>query len=297
MTFATRIILIVTLMFPIAGGVSAQQTTPVATNAETSTVTETTGPAPVSEALSSYEIRNQFNSRIRQNPPELAMILALDPSLLSNQAFLAEYPELARFVADHPEVRRNPRFYLAEFEIPGSGDGVLSDSFEALAIFATFALIAFALAWFVRTVIEQKRWTRLSRTQSEVHNKILDRFGTNEELLEYIRSPAGTKFLESAPIPLRAEQATQNAPLSRILWSIQLGVVVVAGGLGMLLVSGRFKAPTGQDLFAMGVIAISVGAGFIVSAVVSIFLSQRLGLWRGHGAAPINPLEDVRLVK
>ncbi|HJX29810.1 MAG TPA: hypothetical protein VJ885_18055 [Thermoanaerobaculia bacterium] len=39
-----------------------------------------------------------------------------------------------------------------------------------------------------------------------MHNKILDRFNTTEQLLEYIRTPAGSKFLESAPIPLHVER-------------------------------------------------------------------------------------------
>ena len=43
-----------------------------------------------------------------------------------------------------------------------------------------------ALAWLIRTLIEQRRWKQLSRTQSDVHNKILDRFNTTEQLLEYI---------------------------------------------------------------------------------------------------------------
>ena len=121
------------------------------------------------------------------------------------------------------------------------------------------------------------RWRQLSRTQSEVHNKILDRFGTSSELLEYVRSPAGTKFLESAPIPVRAEeQPRPSAPQSRVMLSIQVGVVVTAAAVGMLLVSLRLDE--GADgLFALGAIGFCLGAGFIASALISLFLSRRLG--------------------
>jgi hypothetical protein len=281
MTLATRTILILTLMVTITGTLPAQQTTSTSgTSAETSTAPAELTTAPATE-MSSDEIRNQFSNLLRQTPYEVATILALDPALISNEEFLAVYPQLARFVEQHPEIRHNPRFYLADFAHRRGEKGALEDSFESLIILGIFTLIAFALAWFVRTVIEQKRWNRLAQTQSEVHNKILDRFGSSEEVLAYIKTPAGTRFLESAPIPLHTERPTSNPPLTRVILSIQAGVIVAAAALGMLLVSGRFEGESGQSLFAMGMIAFCIGGGFIVSAGVSLFLTRRLGLWQG----------------
>jgi hypothetical protein len=260
---------------------------PAATAAEAPPAAEAASAAaePGRANPSSIETRSELSRILRQHPPELATILVLDPTLLSNEAFLAGYPEIARYVAANPEVRRNPRFYLAEFQErrPQSG---LDEIAEMLVIFATFALIALALGWFVRTLIEQKRWSRLSRTQSEVHNKILDRFGSSEELLEYVKTPAGRSFLESAPIPLHAERPAANlsAPLSRVLWSIQIGVVVAVAALGMLLVSARFEEETAQGLFALGAIGVALGLGFVAAAAVSLLLSRRLGLWPAPSA-------------
>jgi hypothetical protein len=268
-------------------------TAPATTTAAAATTTATTQPSTEGEPAeerSSYEIRNMFSSRVRDYPPELAKLIALDPSLLSNDAFLAGYPNIARFVSENPEIRQNPRFYLADFRIPGERESVFDKVFEALMIFATFVFIAFALAWLVRTVIEQKRWNRLSRTQSEVHSKILDRFSSSEELLTYVRTPAGSKFLESAPIPLHADAAPQNVSLTRVLWSIQVGIVIAAGAIGMLIVSGRLDKDDAQALFAMGTIAFCVGGGFVASAVVSMIMSRRLGLWQGR-PTPADALE------
>lgn len=274
------------LILSLPAGASAQEevVTPRAESAaeipESREATPETGSTPAGEAeVSNYEFRNRFTRLLLQHPRELATILALDPRLLSNEAFLAGYPDLARFVAEHPEVRQDPSFYLVEFRHRRSGGNPLGELLEGFLIFGVFLLIALALAWLVRTIIEQKRWNRLSRTQSEVHNKILDRFGTSEELLEYVRTPAGTRFLESAPIPLHADRASQNPPLTRVLWSIQIGVVVAAAGLGMLLVSGQVGEENAHALLALGVIGLSVGAGFVASAAASLFLSRRLGLW------------------
>lgn len=285
-----------------ASAAAADQTTATAADEaaiSTTTASTETATAPADLAAEpqkdSYETRNQFSNILRRLPHEVATILVLDPTLLSNEEFVGGYPEIAQFLSDHPTVRRNPRFYLAEFRGRDRDRGSMGEFLEGLMIFSTFTLIAFALAWLVRTIVEQKRWNRLSRTQSEVHNKILDRFGSSEELLTYIKTPAGEKFLESAPIPLHADQAVQRTPMGRILWSVQLGVVVAVASLGLLLVSFRYEAETAQDLFAIGVIAFCVGAGFIGSAVVSLGLSRRLGLWQGSGAANgIDESGDVR---
>jgi hypothetical protein len=294
MNIAARI-LILLLLLTVAQSLAAQETTATTTadTASTAAPAETTTDVPEGRrSLTSMEVRHEFSNLVRESPTELAKILVLEPTLLSNEAFLAGYPELARFVARHPEIRNHPRFYLGDFQFLAERRG--PDFIEPLMVFAGFALFTFALGWLVRTYIEQKRWSRLSRTQSEVHTKILDRFGTTAELLEYVRTPAGTKFLESAPIPLHDSPPARNVPASRVLWSIQVGVIVAAGAIGMLIVSGRF-GEDGQGLFAMGVIGICIGAGFIGSAIVSLLLSRRLGIWQGANAP--DSIEDPGLVK
>ena len=299
MTLLTRMTLILTLLLPAAGVLFAQETatTQTTTTAEAATTSgdpEEVEAARVEKATDeavrqgSYETRTRFGALLRNHPNELAMILALDPSLLANDKFLGTYPEVERFVTEHPEVRRSPRFFMSEFPVPGQGRHTMADDLlQGLLIFSIFAFIAFVLAWLVRTTIEQKRWNRLSRTQSEVHNKILDRFSSTPELLEYVRSPAGTKFLESAPIPLHSSGTpVQNAPMTRIMWSIQVGVVVMAAALGLLLVSLRFSGETSQGFFAIGAIVFCIGGGFIASALVSMALSRRLGLSQSSPESP-----------
>ena len=285
------LLLVLTFTFAAARGAFAQETAPSAASSAPTTATGVdVAAAPATPARSSHEVRSDFGNLLRQSPNELATILALDPTLLSNDAFLAGYPELSRFVAEHPEVRRNPRFFLSEFS---PSEGGFENTLEPFLIFATFAVIAFAISWLIRTLIDHRRWSRLARTQSEVHNKILERFGTSDALLEYMRSPAGARFLESAPIPVHAVQPGQGGAIGRALASIQLGLIIAAGAIGMLFVSGRFDTETAQGFYALGVIGLCIGGGFIVSAVVSIVLSRRLGLWQGPVAAPASEAEDA----
>lgn len=268
MPLITRTILILTLMLAMAGAAFAQPAPATTTSA-----------APAPRLEEAQQVREQFLRLLGQHPPEVTPILVLDPTLLSNEPFLARYPELAQFVAAHPEIRRNPHYYLQELWNPMAGRHRSSwqEVMDAIGTGFVISLIAFVLIWLVRTIIEQRRWSRLSRTQAEVHNKILDRFGSTEELLAYVKSPAGSKFLESAPIPLYVDSVGRSTPMPRVLVSIQIGLIVAAAGLGMLLVSGRFDPETARGFYAMGTIAACVGGGFILSAIVSIALSRRLG--------------------
>lgn len=270
--------------------------TPITDEAETEAETETEAAGTSAEEAESpsmgrhYEVREQFTRVLEQHPDELWMVLKLDPALLTNDTFMSGYPEVQEFLARHPEIHRNPRFYLSRFNSPAQERSVLGDIFEILAVIGGIGLSVVALGWLIRTVIEQKRWKQLSRTQSEVHNKILDRFSTNEQLLEYIRTPAGGKFLESAPIPLHVERQPSGRTstlATRIVWSVQLGVVIAIAGLGMLLLSAVFEKDASQGLFALGAIALCLGAGFIASAFVSLKLSRRLGLWEDGGTEPV----------
>ena len=108
---------------------------------------------------------------------------------------------------------------------------------EGFTIGAVILAIASpASIWLIKTLVDHRRWSRLSKIQTEVHNKVLDRMQSNEDLLAYIQTPAGKRFLESAPIPIESPRSI-GAPLGRILWSAQAGAVLTVLGLGIALVS------------------------------------------------------------
>jgi hypothetical protein len=126
--------------------------------------------------------------------------------------------------------------------------------------------------------MDYRRWLRLSKIQVDVHGKLMDRLSSNEDLLAYMQSSAGRRFLEAAPIPVDPGSRALTAPVGRILWSAQAGIVLMLGGFGLQLVSRRVVEEFAQGLYVMGVVATALGLGFVLSAVVAYFLSKRLGL-------------------
>jgi hypothetical protein len=235
--------------------------------------------------------RDQLTELLGHYPPSLKNVLALDPALLDNQSYLEPYPALVSFLSAHPEIARNPSFFVSENA--GISDArdhssrvmdLWRDIITDLGAIAGFGMAIALLAWLIRTLVDYRRWNRLAKVQTDVHNKLLDRFTANEDLLAYIQSPAGSKFLESSPILLDAAPRSVGAPLGRILWSVQGGVVLLAGGIGLQVISGRVADDASQPLHALGVLGIALGLGFLVSAIISFVISQRLGL-----IAPLRP--------
>jgi hypothetical protein len=243
--------------------------------------------------------REELRQLLQRYPPALRGVLGLDPSLVSNPAYLAPYPALLSFLNAHPEIARNPSFYVGggrnPYEpgyIPDHAQDVMNmwrSVLDGLAGFGVAAMVIGLLVWLIRTMTDYRRWNRLAKVQTDAHTKILDRFTANEDLLAYIQSPAGAKFLESSPITLDAGPRSVGAPLGRILWSVQAGLVLAALGIGLQVVSGRVTDDVSQPLNALGVLAIAVGLGFVISAIISFVISRRLGLIEKQAARPDSP--------
>jgi hypothetical protein len=232
------------------------------------------------------DTRQAFRAVLDRYSPSVGRVLALDPLLLQNPGYLEPYPDIRAFLAQHPEVGRDVSFYLAgyaqSYNRPLDHDSQVmrmwNDLFAGLAVLTIICLVTGTLVWLIKTLIDYRRWSRLSKVQTDAHNKLLDRFSANEELLSYIATPSGRRFLESAPIMLDTSAASIGVPAKRILWAVEIGVVLACGA-GGLLVARRF-VPTeiGQGLSVVGVVVAALGLGFIVAALASYFISRRLGV-------------------
>jgi hypothetical protein len=242
--------------------------------------------SPADEDQNAERTRQQLEQLFQKYPPSVARVFKLDPSLMSNPSYLAPYPGLTTFLAQHPDITRNPGYFLENIENPNTfyNDPRRRDREEMLAIlagvgvFIAFLVVISVLTWLIRLAVTHRRWNRLSKVHFETHTKLLDRFTSNDELLAYIQTPAGRRFLESAPIPMQDPQRVMAAPLSRILWSVQAGIVLLVVGFGFLQVSRQFNEEPAHLFSVAGILSLAFGAGFIVSALAAYGLSRKLGL-------------------
>ena len=233
-------------------------------------------------------VQTELRRLLNEHPPSLRVVLQADPSLIDRADYLAPYPRLAAFLKQHPEIARNPGFFFGQSDYgwyfrertpQERASEALQAVLAGVAAFTVAMAVLFVVGSLVRQAFGYRRWLRQSRVQTDVHTKILDRLQSNEELLAYIQTPAGQRFLELGPSPKREpEPRAIGAPLGRILWSVQAGVMLLALGIGFWLVQRNAVEELAPAFGAMGTIAAVLGAGAICASATSYVLSARLGL-------------------
>jgi hypothetical protein len=242
--------------------------------------------------------------------PTLADVVASDPSLLADQQYVAKInPELAAFLQQHPEIGRNPSFWLfSELRSPqqrpydvlepkrgfvpardtrsGGFDRVMNN----VAPMIVMVVLLIALAWIIRTLVESRRWTKVFTLQSEVHGKLIDRFASNQELLGYMETDAGRRFLEAAPIVTQPDSRRMPNLVSRIVATLQIGLVLMLLGAGLVTLRGSV-GDAETTMLVLGVIALMPGIALIMSAGILWLLGKRLNL---VGVQPVQNEMDLR---
>ncbi len=279
--------------------------------AQPRTATPAPSPAPVASTAPAPNERDVAATqteliRLLRLSPTLTTVVSHDPSLLSNTDYVAHNnPQLAAFLTAHPEVARNPEFYL--FSHLKHEDGQPDEALERAVWPDVYRsqgpssplehmwgdivpLIAFgfgltAIFVLARMFVENRRWSRIFKLQSDVHGKLIDKFTSNQELAAYMETEAGRKFLEAAPIPVGIEQDRRvPSAVARVLTPLQAGIVMVLLGIGLL--SLRHAGPDmDTPMLFFGTVVLMPGIGFIISAGVSWLLAAKLGLMPAETAA------------
>lgn len=115
-------------------------------------------------------------------------------------------------------------------------------------------------------------WRR-SKHKFDLHNKLLDKFSSAQELNGFLSSQGGSKFLDFLTIgSLR--------PKEKILSSISKGVIFLFLGIAIFFIgpfmSQRVEESNGVQAF--GILSMVLGAGFLVSTFISYKLSKKWGI-------------------
>ncbi|MBI2213794.1 MAG: hypothetical protein HYU52_09115 [Acidobacteria bacterium] len=284
-----RILMLAAVIAAFAA-VTAAQPTGTAPNSTTSSkaATEsvtTRSETETSDSFDSRSTRDHFSALLDRHPHEVGVMLKLDPTLFRNEAWIAAYPALRDFIAAHPEVPQNPSYYLERVYVPGDDAPepaalrMTRNMIEGVQVFVVMLTFLGAAIWLIKTLLEHRRWSRVSRVQTEIYNKLLDRFTSHEDLMRYVQSEAGKNFIQSAISPISTGTAAQlSAPIGRILWSAQAGIVLVMIGVGLQFVSGRLHPDAAGAVSTFGILALCAGLGFTLSAFVAWVVSRRLGI-------------------
>ena len=247
-----------------------------------------TAPGPAQEIRvlrqDAEDVREQLRAILVTYPRAVGEVLRRDPSLMGRPDYMSTYPQLTQFLAQYPEIARNVEFY---FEGYGQWGREVDPEYEALGVLLAgmafllgFGALLTVLTWLVRAVIQHRRWVKASQVQADVHSKLMDRMTSNDELLAYIQSPAGRKFLEAAPIQPEAESPALGAPVGPIIWSMMAGIVLSTVGAGFRAAGSSIGEEVQRGFNAIGIIVLSLGVGFVLASLMAYLVSSRLGLFQ-----------------
>jgi hypothetical protein len=275
---------------------------------------------PMAGPMSEQELQATQEQLLQllRTSPTLTTVVAHDPSLLSDQEYvIRNNPQLAQFLVQHPDIARNPEYFLfTNLNVPGGrrtqaleravwpefGGGPPAGPSRAREVVEPFAaLLAWACflgtsLWLVRMFLENRRWSRSFKLQSDVHARLIERFSSSQELASYMESEAGRRFLEAAPISVGFEQ-NQRMPnaVARVLTPLQIGFVLVLLGIGFFLLR-NVNPEMNTPMLVLSVVTTMPGIGFILSAGVTWILAGRLGLIPDNGpdSDPLVPAKQDR---
>ena len=133
--------------------------------------------------------------------------------------------------------------------------------------------IMMVLGWMLKLGLDHRRRTKLMNYQHDLQTRLLDKFSSSGEPMEYLQGDVGEQFLLSAT-------AEKSDPRSLILSSIQTGLVLLAGGVAFMFLRGQI-ADAEEGFVLLGTVGIALGVGFILSAAVAYGLSKSWGIING----------------
>src|SRR5580765_4851947 len=133
------------------------------------------------------DTQRRLQEPLQQYPPSLGRVLALDPTLLTNEAYLQPYPQLATFLTQPPEIAHNPSYYFDQqfrdvsrrqydYNDPKiAAIRAIDQALGGLAALMVGLTVIGTAAWLIRSAIEYRKWLRVSKTHVETHAKLMDR--------------------------------------------------------------------------------------------------------------------------
>jgi hypothetical protein len=128
--------------------------------------------------------------------------------------------------------------------------GQMKDVFMMLTMWAFFG----AALYIVATTLHRRQ-----RNQMQQH--MLDKFASAKDFADFVQSPAGQKYAMSFADTAASAKAS-------ILNAVRLGIVLIFTGFGLQTMGSR--------AMRFGLLVVTIGIGFLVSAAISYVLSRKL---------------------
>ena len=148
---------------------------------------------------------------------------------------------------------------------------------DFIAPMLLFIVAVLTVGSIFRSHFVNRRLRENARAYAEIQGRLIDKFGDADAVVRYLESDGGQKLLAGS-------NSGRGGPHTRILDALQTGVIAFLGGIGLMAASHVSDPKVAEVMNARGKIAMLLGVGFAVSAVISHGMLKSWGLLGAAGA-------------
>jgi hypothetical protein len=127
---------------------------------------------------------------------------------------------------------------------------------------------AFAMVVLIIWLVNKSNRDKMSQ-QVELQKQFMNRFGTSQDLSQFLETPQGQRFLKGLAI-----EGSSGSPKERVIASVKGGIVLMALGGGFFALM-RLE----YDLIYPAVILSFLGVGLLISSAATYWLSKKWGIF------------------
>lgn len=146
---------------------------------------------------------------------------------------------------------------------------------EDLAILSVFVGIPWVLGWVIRTILNHMRFMKVLQLKAEANARLMDRFGQDPGLLDYLKSDAHRELFD---VKLADPSPRMPAPYGRMLTSVQLAAMLLSAGVACLFVKQYVPQRWGGEQIGwlfFGTMGVALGIGSLLAALAA-FVAARM---------------------
>jgi hypothetical protein len=146
----------------------------------------------------------------------------------------------------------------------------------------------FMVGFIVYVIVEGFRRRSQVKMVTEFHTRLLDRIGSAKEFGDFCASDAGKRFMDSL------SSSDNGSPHGRILRSVQTGLVMLALGVGLFILTDQrtFSLEAMDGLVVTATVTAAIGAGLITSTIFTYLLSWQMGLLNRGSKRDLEPRQS-----
>ena len=129
--------------------------------------------------------------------------------------------------------------------------------------------------WVLKTWLNHKRFMHVLKLKAESNAKLIDRFGTEPGVLEFLKSDASQRLFDVQMTATSPQATRMPPPYLRMLTALQISLMLLSVGVGLLYIRRFVEYRDGREAFLfLGTLGVSLGVGALLSAAAALVVAR-----------------------